>query len=322
MPVERRRRLAVAALASLALCGCGGASLQRLVAADSPLPRAVELEATPFHPQTEYQCGPAALATVLGASGVSVAPADLTGKVFVPGLQGSLQTEMVAATRGYDRLAYRIEPRLPALLATLAERRPVLVLQNLGIDAVPVWHYAVVVGYDVDRDGIVLRSGADERLVMSTRRFEGAWRRARHWGLVVVEPHDLPASADSAAVLQAAAGLEAAQRFEAALAAYGAAAQRWPGEPIAHLGLGNARYRLADLPGAEREFRAVLAQQPANVIARNNLAQVLLDQRRPEEALREIEAARAAPLDSRFADALAETESAIRAALAQRATRP
>ena len=46
------------------------------------MPSTLELRDTPFFPQEEYQCGPAALATVLAASGVAVSPDDLTGKVY------------------------------------------------------------------------------------------------------------------------------------------------------------------------------------------------------------------------------------------------
>ena len=333
MSAQRRARCVLIALAGLALCACGGASLTRVVTPDSQLPPSVELQDVPFHPQTEYQCGPAALATALSASGIDVAPQDLVGRVFVPQLAGSLQAEMIAATRAYDRLAYQVAPDLTSLLATLAEGRPVLVLQNLGVDAVPFWHYAVAVGYDVHRDRILLRSGQHQRLALSTRRFEGSWRRAQHWGFVVVKPQDLPASARAAAVLQAAAGLESAQRMDAALAAYGAAAKRWPGEPLARLGLGNVHYRQGRLAEAQAAFRALLALEPGHVVARNNLAQVLLEQGRPAEALREVQAARAALRaspgdrgggvnDPRVAEALAATESAIRAALSERGARP
>ena len=64
--VSRGRTWAVLALllALLLLVGCAGPT--RLAQLPAELPERVELTATPFHPQTEYQCGPAALATVLG----------------------------------------------------------------------------------------------------------------------------------------------------------------------------------------------------------------------------------------------------------------
>ncbi len=122
----------------------------------------MELSATPFFPQSDYQCGPAALATVLTASGVTTTPEALVPKVYLPGRQGSLQPELVAAARQYDRLAYVLEPALAQVVAEVAAGRPVLVMQNLGLASYPVWHFAVVVGYDREAEQLVLRFlGAD-----------------------------------------------------------------------------------------------------------------------------------------------------------------
>src|SRR5690606_37665875 len=123
----------------------------------------VELEDTPFFPQEKYQCGPAALATVLASSGVDVRPEVLTPRVYVPERGGSLQPEMLAASRDFGRLPYVIEPNLPSLLAEVAAGRPVLVLQNLGVRFAPAWHYAVVVGFSPETGEIVLRSGTQRR---------------------------------------------------------------------------------------------------------------------------------------------------------------
>src|SRR5690606_12988264 len=87
----------------------------------------VELADTPFFPQDRYQCGPAALATVLAAAGVAVAPDELVEQVYVPARRGSLTIEMQAAPRRYDRIAYPLQPELAALIAELDAGRPVLV---------------------------------------------------------------------------------------------------------------------------------------------------------------------------------------------------
>ncbi|HEY3517213.1 MAG TPA: hypothetical protein VGL98_09230, partial [Gammaproteobacteria bacterium] len=114
--------------AALALFGC--ASAPRL----PPGLPALELTAVPFFPQTEYQCGPAALATVLKHAGADVDADALTPEVYAPGLRGSLQPELLGATRRHGFIPYVIEPEPSALAAELAARRPVLVLQNLGLE--------------------------------------------------------------------------------------------------------------------------------------------------------------------------------------------
>jgi Peptidase_C39 like family len=140
--------------------------------------RVVELADTPFFPQTAFQCGPAALATALGAARVKVTPEELAPLVYLPGRKGSLQIEMQAAPRQYGRISYRIEPQLAAILAELDAGRPVLVLHNYGLPFWPRWHYAVVVGYDGPRDRVVLRSGKVRRQELSAANFMRAWDNA------------------------------------------------------------------------------------------------------------------------------------------------
>ena len=106
----------------------------------------IELTATPFYPQEDYQCGPAVLATLLGASGNTVSPEVLVHEIYIPDRQGSLQPELVAAARKRGLVIYRLRPKLDDLLGQLNSGLPVLILQNHGIRQLPIWHYAVVVG--------------------------------------------------------------------------------------------------------------------------------------------------------------------------------
>ena len=54
---------------------------------------------TPFFPQTQHQCGPAALATLLGAAGRPVSPDELAREIYLPGRGVRLQPEIAAAIR-------------------------------------------------------------------------------------------------------------------------------------------------------------------------------------------------------------------------------
>lgn len=126
-----------------------------------PAPDILELIDTPFYSQQQFQCGPAALMTVLTASGVATTLDAVARQVYVPARQGSLQSEILAASRAADRVPYLLEPGLFSITGELAAGRPVLVLQNLGVSWAPRWHYAVVVGADAQRHQIFLRSGTD-----------------------------------------------------------------------------------------------------------------------------------------------------------------
>lgn len=294
-------------LLALALFAC--ASSPALRSYDLGKPR-VELDATPFFAQAAYQCGPAALATVLGASGLPVTPDELVPQVYLPSRKGSLQPEMIAVTRRYQRVPYVLQADLSTLLAELHAGNPVLVLQNLGLAMWPQWHYAVVIGYDVASDRVLLRSGTNPRLEMSRRRFQATWERADRWALVVADPAHPPVTASDHAWIRAASAFESLSQPQPAAQAYMAATRRWPEQPLGWQALANARYAQGDLLAAEHALRQAL-QLERSAATHNNLAQVLLQRGCVTQALAEIDRADDADDAADFATELAQTRAAI-----------
>ena len=271
----------------------------------------VELAETPFHPQSRYQCGPAALTTVLQASGATVELDDIVAKVYIPGRQGSLQLELLAATRTSGRLPYRIDGTLSALLAELEAGRPVIVLQNLGVASIPRWHYAVVVGIDGDRGLIILRSGQERRRETPINVFLRTWSRGDFWGLVTLPPGELPENVDRAHYFNAVIGLEQTGKSEEAALAWQAAVERWPGDTTARFGLGNALLAQGDFPAAEAQYRELILMAPELIVAYNNLALALARQQRLAEALQTIDRAQQSNDDPSLEPVLSETRREI-----------
>lgn len=229
----------------------------------------------PFHPQTELQCGPAALATVLGASGVAATPASIALQVYLPERGGSLQLELVDATRRAGRIPYRIERTPEALLAELRAGRPVLVLQNLLVRTVPKWHYAVLVGADPAGNRMILNSGGEQGLSMRAPSFLRTWDWGGRWAIVALRPGELPARVDAATYLAAVADFEAVAGIRAAAPAWRVALEHWPRDPRPHLVLGNAAHARNERATAVRHYRAGLALAPRDPVLGNNLAAVL-----------------------------------------------
>ena len=248
-------------------------------------PRATELTQTPFFPQEKFQCGPAALATVLVASGADTSADALASDLYIPARRGSLQVEMLATPRSFARLALTLPRNPEAIVAELEAGRPVLVLHNYGLPFWPRWHYAVVVGYDPVADVFVLRSGEKQRQLMRSRRFMVAWHYGGRWSMVVLRPGETPALDDPKSFLEAAADFERNARPADAFAAFDAALRRWPREPVGLVGRGTAQYRLGRLPAAARDYAEALKHDPAQAGARNNLAQTLVDLKCPHRAL-------------------------------------
>lgn len=301
---------AAALLAGLAGCAASPPLAEGL----SPqAPRSIELGATPFFPQEEYQCGPAALAMLLRASGVEVEPQALTPQVFIPGRLGSLQAELIAAARRHGRLPYALASTADELIAELAEGRPVLVLQNLRASRWPKWHYAVLIGYDAGRNVALLRSGKEERLEMRWQRFAGTWHRGGRWAFTTLEPGVIPPHADASRYIEAVAGLEAAGQLRAAAASYDAAIARWPEQAHAWLGRGNVAYAEGDRPAAADAWLRAILLEPSDAAARNNLAQVLADSHCLAESHRQIERAVTLAAGTPLAGAVEETRVKIAA---------
>jgi len=271
------RRLArwLSAAATLALAACASVPPGEwgYPSAD-PLPERAERADAPFHPQEEYQCGPAALATALGSAGIRRSAEELTTEVYIPARQGSLQPEMLAAVRRSGAVAYRLAPEPRALLKELAAGHPVVVLQNLRFDWAPQWHYAVAVGYDLPARQVVLRSGREQRLVMNLDDFDRSWVKAGRWAFVALPPDRLPATAGEAEYVAAAVALERVVPA-AAEGAYRTALGTWPHNLVARIGFGNTAYRRGDIDAAEAAFRQAAADHPESGDAWNNLAQAL-----------------------------------------------
>lgn len=245
------------------------------VARSNSLPAAVELSQTPFFPQTAHQCGPAALAAVLGAAGREISPQDLASEIYLPGREGALQPELLGALRARGLLPYAVDPNLPQLMAELAAGRPVLVLQKLGIGPWPAWHYAVAIGYDAPSSRFILRSGTHRRQLTRAATFYATWARAGRWSVVALTPGTMPAKPDMSRYVEAAAGLEAVGRIDAAAMAYQAAAERWPDAALPLLGVANVAAGEGDWARAEQLYRNVLAVDPRQTAALNNRAEAL-----------------------------------------------
>lgn len=254
-----------------------------------------ELRGVPFFPQDAYQCGPAALATVLAFRGLPVTPEALVPRVYLPGRRGSLQVEMMAAPRRDGLASVQIAPRLETLLREVQAGNPVIVLQDYGVWPLPYWHYAVVVGFDRARGLALLRSGDRQRLELPLPVLEYTWKPSGHWAMVVVPPDRIPATATESQWLEAAHALEGVAAPAAARSAYTATLQRWPDSLAGAVGLSNVDYRQGRLADAEEVLRTALQRHPESALLLNNLAQVVSDRGRHDEALRLIDGAVALP---------------------------
>lgn len=276
-----------------------------------------ELSGVAFFPQDEYQCGPASLAMVFHSAGLNIAPEQMKGALYIPDKQGSLQIEMLAATRRNGLLAYQLNPSLQDVLSEVSSGNPVVVLQNLGLSWYPLWHYAVVIGYDLKSEEIILRSGPNPRLVLPMNTFENTWSRSKYWAMVALPAARVPHTAAPENFIQSISALEHSSPNTDTWPAYEAAMQRWPDNLLSIIAAGNRAYSLGDLALAEQIFLQATRLHPGSAAAYNNLAQSLSDQGKYEAALVAIHRALeiGGPLEATMRNTLAEIEHKKRDAL-------
>jgi len=137
----------------------------------------------PFHPQEEFQCGPASLAGILNYWGVDVSPEKVASEIYSKSAKGTLNIDMVlyAEKRGLKAKQYR--GSLEDIKNKIDSRYPLMVLVDEGFLAYQRNHFMVVIGYG--EDGIVANSGREQHKLISFKDFLRSWERAKFWTLLI-----------------------------------------------------------------------------------------------------------------------------------------
>jgi len=246
----------------------------------------------PFIAQERLQCGPASLAMVLQWSGDAATPEALLPEAYTPALEGSLATDLVSSARRRGRIPWSVTS-LDGLLREVEAGHPVLVFQNLGLSWRPVFHYAVLIGFDLRRRVAVLHTGDQRERETSLDTFDLTWQRGGRFARVVLKPDALPASLDEAAVLGELAQLSTTPHAREAALAYAAASQRWPDSLGVWLGLGRAHRRNGDLKAALAAYQRASQLEPPSGAAFRELSDVLGALGRKQDAVKAQKRARA-----------------------------
>lgn len=216
------------------------------------LPESHTIESVPFFPQEQFYCGPTTLSEVFGYYGKSTSPQEIAPKLFIPNKEGSLQLEMVSATRQFGFLPYTERGTLSSIMSLVKEDIPVIVFQNLSIQLIPQWHYAVVIGFDSDRGTVTLHTGLTPNHEMSLELFERTWARGNYWYLAPVPPKVTSSEMTPFTYVSAAYDMLKVGDKAQSLAFLKTASQTWPSYWLSYFLIANYYLEHPDIEGSDK----------------------------------------------------------------------
>ncbi|HEX7152348.1 MAG TPA: tetratricopeptide repeat protein [Thermoanaerobaculia bacterium] len=225
-------------------------------------------------------CGPGSLTAVLQRYGDKTTMEEWDAKLRkTRGGVMSIDLVLAARQQGFDA---RLVTGNEALVRdeVTADRPVILMLQVIDYPgkSLDFFHYIVVDGYDPERKLYRTQFGDGKARWVKFPRVEKAWEGGAHTA-VLIRPKD--ALTDS---LRAAVALEEAGKFALAADAYRSILEQHPDSVIAWTNLGNTEQRLGRRPAAEEAYRKALAVKADAADALNNLAWMLYEEKRLDEA--------------------------------------
>lgn len=141
----------------------------------------------PFYPQQTYQCGPAAMASVVNYWGrpdsPEITPETIADKMFSKAARGSLTLDMYLYAAENDFETRQGATNVLEIKSRVDSGEPVIVLVDNGFWVVRRGHYLVVVGYS--DSGFFVHDGYTKNTFVSFEDFEKRWSRTGHWALIM-----------------------------------------------------------------------------------------------------------------------------------------
>jgi len=228
-------------------------------------------------------CGAGSLATVLQHYGDPTTMPQWDASL--PKTRGGVLTVdlLIAARRsGYDA---QLVTGSPAIVGDeLRSGRPVILMLQV-VDspghAYDFFHYIVADGIDSERGLIRTQWGDQKGRWVSMERLEKPWSGGGHAAILVRPRSDNDVVREA---LRSAIALEDDGKYEEAAAQYRQIVTAHPDSVVAWTDLGNAESHLGHRAAAEEAFRKALEVDPNSRDALNNLAWLLYQQKRLDEA--------------------------------------
>lgn len=174
-------RIITAALLCLMLFACASTTAPAPVS--SPAGKSRVMKSVPFFPQEDYQCGPAAMASVLNYRGVKTTPEEVAAAIYSKSARGTLNFDMVFYAEKKGLFARQYPGSLADLKYRIDKSHPLIVMVDYGFLVYQKNHFMVVVGYD--GGNVIVHSGRDSFKAIPIDDFLKTWQKTNNWTLLI-----------------------------------------------------------------------------------------------------------------------------------------
>ena len=147
------------------------------------------LPGVPFYRQEAYECGPAALATVVnywhtktGAASATT-PEDIVAEIFSPSARGVLGIDLQAYAKKRGFQAHTSTGSIGEIRKQIGQSVPPIILVDYGFSFYQRNHFMVVTGYAVN--GVLANTGRAENEFIEEEDLLRIWKKTGYWMLVV-----------------------------------------------------------------------------------------------------------------------------------------
>ena len=249
------------------------------------------LERLPAIAQRAYQCGPAALESVLRYWAQPADAQELRRALITPGARGVMNFVLANYPRTQGLWTEVHQASREDLRAWLRRGIPPIVMLRVGPLGIPTYHFMVVRGFS-DPDGIYYANvGEAVPHAIHYAAFDRRWKDAGHWCLIVVPGERVDWELSAAEAGELAQLVERAGQLQLAERWYRAALVSDPENQAFQFNLANVYLRLHNWQAATLIYRDLLEASPQWGAVSNNLAWIAVEEGKPQEAVQLIEQA-------------------------------
>lgn len=292
---ERKRILPLGLLAAWLVLNGGCASFTAYRIAE-PLPysksgSAHYLEKVLPVAQGAYQCGPAALESVVHYWGGEAKADSISQALYKSGSRGVLNFTLAGYARDMGFWTQMPETDAAGLRQWLVKGVPPVVLLSTGILWVSNYHFVVLKGFDEKDRVFYANIGKPDTYAIPYLEFDAKWKDAGRWCLVVCPPERVDWELDDVQAADLGFLLERLGRLDLAVQRYSAALNKNPKNPTVRFNLANIYRKTGRSEEAKKIYAELIKERPDWSGASNNLAWICLEEGRYRDAITVIETA-------------------------------